>query len=293
MMVDLSGPESVGAVDGDLGLDVADKPALPTPQASPRWRRVGKVLLGPVVVFAASIGIWYLVCYFVLAPSRRFMLPPPQTVINTAFLQGANLKVLLSGLAITTEIAMVSLAFSIVFGIGLAILMSESKHIERGFYPYLVISQTVPILALVPLIGFWLGFGFTARAVVCILIAFFPITANALYGLTSYPATYEELFDLHQVGRLTKLRKLKLPTALPAIFTGLRIAAGLVVVGEIVGGFYFQQGPPDLGALLDEFIARLNGPMLFGAIILASALGVAVFWAFSALSAVAIGRWKE
>jgi NitT/TauT family transport system permease protein len=267
--------------------------AIAAPPGTSWWRRTTRAAVGPLVVLAILIGIWYFITYVILDPTRRFLMPAPQTVINTAFLNHADLILLLKGLAVTTEAAMVGLAISIAVGVSVAIVMSEAKVLERGLFPYLVVLQTIPILALVPLIGFWIGYGFTARVMVCILISLFPIMANTLFGLQSYPSTYNELFSLHQVGRWKRLIKLKLPMALPAMFAGFRIAAGLSVIGEIVGGFFFQRGQLDLGALLDEFTARLNGPMLFGTVILASALGVAIFGIFSAISAVVVGRWKE
>jgi NitT/TauT family transport system permease protein len=258
-----------------------------------RWRRAAHAAAGPLAVLAVVIGIWYFVSYLLLAPQRRFLLPPLHQVISTAFLNGSNLSVLLGGLGVTTEVAMVGLAVAIALGVLFAVAMSEAKWVERGLYPYLVVLQTIPILALVPLIGFWLGYGFSARVVVCILISLFPIIANTLFGLQSYTESYRELFDLHGASRFTKLLKLKLPMALPAMFAGFRISAGLSVIGEIVGGYFFQRGAADIGALLDEYTYTINGPMLFGSIILASALGVAVFWVFGGVSAVVVGRWKE
>lgn len=262
-------------------------------QSKSRWRRGVKASAGPLAILAAIIGLWYLVSYVVLSPSRRFLLPPLQQVIQQAFLTPANLSVLMNALAVTAEVAMTGLALAIVIGVGTAIAMSEAKSIEHGFYPYLVILQTIPILALVPLIGFWLGFGFTARVVVCVLISLFPIIANTLFGLQTATLTYHELFDLHRAGRLTKLLKLKLPMALPSMLNGFRISAGLSVIGEIVGGYFFQQGTPDIGVLLEQFTSQLNGEMLFGAIMLASILGVVVFWIFGMISALSVGRWKE
>jgi NitT/TauT family transport system permease protein len=267
--------------------------AMAVPPGTPWWRKVFSMVVGPTVVLIILLGVWYFITYVVLDPTRRFLMPAPQTVINTAFFEKADLILLLKGLAVTTQAAMVGLAISIAFGVSVAVIMSEAKVLERGLFPYLVVLQTIPILALVPLIGFWIGFGFTAKVTVCILISVFPIMANTLFGLQSYASTYNELFDLHRVGRWTKLIKLKMPMALPAMFAGFRIAAGLSVIGEIVGGFFFQRGQLDLGALLDEFTARLNGPMLFGTVILASGLGVAIFGLFSAISAVVVGRWKE
>lgn len=258
-----------------------------------RWQRAWRATVGPLLILAIIIGIWYFVSYVVLSPSRRFLLPPLHQVVHVAFLTSANASVLFDALEVTAEVAMTGLGLAIVIGVLVAIVMSESKSIERGFYPYLVILQTIPILALVPLIGFWLGFGFIARVVVCVLISLFPIIASTLFGLQSPSATYHELFDLHHAGRLTKLLKLKLPMALPSMLNGFRISAGLSVIGEIVGGYFFQQGTPDVGVLLDQFTAQLNGPMLFGAILLASFLGVVVFWVFGGISALVVGRWKE
>ncbi len=258
-----------------------------------RARRLANALAGPIVVLAVLVGIWYFVSYVVLTPDRRFLLPPLQQVIETAFMQHANLMVLLDALGVTAEVAMVGLGLAILIGVSIAIAMSESRSLERGFYPYLVVLQTIPILAIVPLIGFWIGFGFVARVVVCVLISLFPIIANTHFGLQSFTQPQRELFDLHRAGRLTKLIKLKIPMALPATFAGFRISAGLSVIGEIVGGYFFERGSPDLGGLLVVFLSRLDGAMLFGAIMLSAALGVVVFWVFGAISQVVVGRWKE
>jgi NitT/TauT family transport system permease protein len=299
---DLRVPGDIQVAESPLALTLEAAAALspdnPARGAAPRsgpsrLGRLARVAVGPLVVLAFVIGIWYLVAYLVLSPDRRFLLPPLQTVVNQAFLQHANLVVLVDALGVTAEVAMIGLAIAIAIGVLIAIVMSEAKTLERGFYPYLVVLQTIPILALVPLIGFWLGFGLSARVVVCVLISLFPIIANTLFGLQSYSESHRELFDLHRAGRLTKLVKLKLPMALPAMFAGFRISAGLSVIGEIVGGYFFQRGSVDIGALLEEFTARINGPMLFGGIILASALGVAVFWVFGGISALVVGRWKE
>lgn len=258
-----------------------------------RARRFVKAAIGPLIILAVIVGIWYFVSYVILDPQRRFLLPPPQTVIDRSFLTGHNLSVLMGALGMTTEVAMVGLVLAILIGVSIAIAMSEFRSMERGFYPYLVILQTIPILALVPLVGFWLGFGFTARVVVCVLISLFPIIANTLFGLQMASRSYHELFELHHASRLTKLIKLKIPMALPSTFNGFRISAGLSVIGEIVGGYFFQQGQPDIGVLLDRFTADLNGALLFGAIIIASLLGVVVFWVFGGISALVVGKWKE
>jgi NitT/TauT family transport system permease protein len=252
-----------------------------------------RAALGPVAVMAIVIGLWYFVSYVALDPMRRFLLPPPQNVISAAFLTSQNLLTLITALGVTAEIAMAGLAIAIGAGLLTAIIMSRARGVERALYPYLVVLQTIPILAIVPLIGFWLGFGVASRIVVCVLISVFPIIASAHFGLKSITSPQRDLFLLHHASRLSRLVKLEFPAALPAMFTGFRIAAGMSVIGEIVGGFFFQRGPTDLGILLDVYVQQLNGPMLFGAIILSSVLGVVVFGIFSVTSALVTGKWKE
>ncbi|HXM57881.1 MAG TPA: ABC transporter permease subunit, partial [Candidatus Dormibacteraeota bacterium] len=209
------------------------------------------------------------------------------------FLDPAHLTELLGGLWLTTRVAAAGLAIAAAVGIGLAIAMSRGWWVERSLYPYAVVLQTVPILAMVPLIGFWFGFGFGSRVLVCVLIALFPIVANTLFGLRSVPQGLRDLFALHRGGGLGRLVKLELPAALPAILTGLRISAGLSVTGAIVGDFFFRQGEPGLGILIDLYRARLASEQLFAAVILGSLLGLAAFWLFGFLSRRLVGRWHE
>jgi NitT/TauT family transport system permease protein len=244
-------------------------------------------------VFALVLAVWYAVSYLVLSPERRFLLPPPHQVLLVGFLDPANLVELLGGLWLTTQVAALGLAIAAAGGVGLAILMGQARWLERSLYPYAVVLQTVPILAMVPLIGFWFGFGLGSRVLVCALIALFPIVANTLFGLRSVPRGLRDLFALHRAGRLSRLLRLELPAALPAILTGMRISAGLSVTGAIVGDFFFRQGQPGLGILIDLYRARLASEQLFAAVILGSLLGLAAFWLFGFLARLAVGAWHE
>ncbi len=141
--------------------------------------------------------------------------------------------------------------------------------------------------------GFWFGFGFGARVFVCVLIALFPIVSNTLFGLKSVDPRLQDLFALHKPSRWTTLRKLYFPAAMPAIFAGLRISAGLAVVGAIVGDFFFKQGEPGIGVLIDNYRSRLQAPELFASIVLASLLGIVFFWFFGWLSNRIVGRWYQ
>jgi NitT/TauT family transport system permease protein len=245
----------------------------------------------PLTVLAVFMGAWYGVSYLLLSPQRRFLVPPPHAVLEVGFLDRANLAELLEALALSARVAMLGLAIAGGLGTGLAILMHQARWIERSLYPYAVVLQTIPILALVPLLGFWFGFGLLSRVLVCVLIALFPIIANTLFGLQSVEQAHHDLFSLHRAARWVRLWKLELPAALPSILTGLRISAGLSVIGAIVGDFFFGQGQPGIGILIDLYRARLQPEQLFAAVILSSLLGVAAFTAFGALAHRLVGRW--
>jgi len=266
---------------------------LPIGRRSSPLKQLVSFLLPPLLTFVAFLGVWLFVSYVVLEPSRRFLLPPPQDVVRIGFLNSSNLTELLDALASTTLVALAGLAVATAAGLVLAILMSQAAWIERSLYPYAVTLQTIPILALVPLIGFWFGFDFHSRVLVCILIAVFPIITNTLFGIRSVDRNLHDLFTLHGVGRLTRLWKLELPSALPAIIAGLRISAGLSVIGAIVGDFFFRHGEPGIGRLIELYQARLQAEQMIAAIFFSSLLGLIVFWAFGVIAKFAVGAWHE
>ncbi|MGO3187102.1 ABC transporter permease [Corynebacterium variabile] len=247
-------------------------------------------VLLPLAVLAVVVAVWYLVSYVFLDESRRFLMPPPNQVV-TEGLFGPNAGEMWQALRQTTKIAMTGLLIAAVIGIVWAIVMAQSKRAETALFPYAVFLQCIPVLALVPLIGFWFGFGFSARVFVCVLIALFPMVSNTLFGLQSVDPGMRDLFALHKPSRLTVLRKLEMPAAMPSIFVGLRTSGGLAVVGAIVGDFFFKQGTPGIGVLLDNYRSRLQSPDLFAAIILASLLGVVVFLVFGLIGNRVVGRW--
>ncbi|MEV0894536.1 ABC transporter permease [Promicromonospora sp. NPDC050262] len=245
-------------------------------------------------LLAAVLGIvavWYGVTYLVLAPERRFLLPPLHEVLGNTLGNPNVMNPMFDALWQTVGVALCGLAIAVVLGIGYAVVMAQAGWAEKILYPYAVILQTIPILALTPLIGIWLGYGFSARIVVCVIIALFPMIANTLFGLQSAGPAAHDLFTLNRATRVQRLLKLQFPAALPSIFTGLRNAAGLSVIGAIVGDFFFQQGSPGIGGLLRTYTLRLNMDALFMAIILTALFGVAMFSVFAALDRAVIGRW--
>jgi NitT/TauT family transport system permease protein len=247
--------------------------------------------LPPFVTLVVFLGVWYYVSYVGLDEDRRFLLPPPHRVIRVAFFDSENRTDILTALWLSTWIAALGLLISIVIGMALGIAMSQGRWVERSIYPYAVILQCVPTLALVPVIGFWLGYGLTARLIVTVLIALFPVISSTLFGLQSAERGQHELFTLHRSNRLVRLWKLQLPAAMPAILTGFQVSATLAVVGSVVGDFFFKQGNPGIGVLIDLYRARLQSEQLFGAALAASFLGVVAFWLFGLISRVVTGGW--
>ncbi len=259
---------------------------------SQRGRAIAPIV-APIVVFVLVLLVWLFISYVLLEPRRRFLMPPPQDVVLKGLLNPANFSEILAALWSTTQVAIVGLAVAIVIGTIIPVLMIQAQWIEWSIYPWAVVLQTIPILAIVPLIGFWFQFGFSSRVLVCVLISLFPIITNTLFGLKSSDQLHHDLFTLQGATRLQRLFKLQLPGALPAIVSGWRIAAGLSVVGAIVGDFFFRQGEPGIGRLIDDYRARLQSEQLFAAVALSSLLGLLVFWAFGALGQLLVGSWHE
>jgi NitT/TauT family transport system permease protein len=254
-------------------------------------RALSNVVL-PTVVFVGILGLWYAGSYVLIDSDRRFLVPPPHQVAQVAFGDVDNLNELLAGLALSAEVAMTGLVLATGIGLTMAIVMSQARWIERSLYPYAVVLQTVPVLALVPLIGYWFGYAFSSRVLVCVLIAIFPIIANALFGLRSVDPGLHDLFTMHAAGRWVRLVKLQIPAALPAIFTGLRISAGAAVIGAVVGDFFFQQGQPGIGQLIYQYNRQLHSEKLFAAVLLACFFGLVVFWIFGFLAS-RVAKWHE
>ena len=257
-----------------------------------RARRVARSVLpvlGTVVVF---LGIWLAVSYLLLTPQRReILVPPPQEVLTDAILRWSHLRPMLRALLLDVQVSMVGLVIAVVLGVAAALVMSQAPWLERGLYPFAILLQVVPILAIVPLIGLWFDYGFNGRVVVCVIIAIFPMIANTLFGIHSVDRGAHDLFTLNRATRWQRLAKLSLPGALPSMFAGLRISSGLSVIGALVGDFFFVQGQPGLGTLLSTYISRVQSTDLFAAILLSSLYGVVVFALFSALTSVAVGSW--
>ncbi|MDP9026193.1 MAG: ABC transporter permease [Actinomycetota bacterium] len=277
----------------ESAIDVAEMPVSRRAVRTPGQRiaRGIRAALPPLAVFIVVIAAWY-AANAILGTGKNFLLPRPDQVITDGFLSQSGADILAAVLR-TTVVAITGLAIAAAIGIVWATAMSMARWVQRSTYPYAVILQCIPILALVPLIGVWFGYEFNARVIVCVMIALFPMVANTLFGLQSVEKSQRELFQLQRASKLTVLLKLQFPAALPSMFLGLRTSAGLAVVGAIVGDFFFQRGTPGIGSLMAVYTRLLSAPQLFAAILASALLGVVMFFIFGLIGKLAVGKWYD
>jgi NitT/TauT family transport system permease protein len=274
-------------------LDPAEITLDSKPARQGRAKRLLIVLGPPLATFGVFVGIAYLVSYEILSPDRRWLLPPPHDVVTNGLFNRQHLHDQLNALWDTAQVSLSGLAIAFAIGAAIALAMSQAKWIERSLYPYAVIVQVTPILAIVPLIATWFGYDFTARVVVCVLISVFPIITNTLHGLLTVDTQLHDLFKLHGAGRIKRMLKLQIPHAIPDVFVGLRVSAGLSVIGAIVGEFFFRQGTPGLGRLLDLYRAYLQTDLLMSTLLFCCALGIGSFLAVGIIGRQLTKHWYE
>lgn len=265
------------------------EPSGPATRRRPKWTRP-TYWVPPIALLGVIVALVYIVN--AALGTRGFLLPRPEQVIAVYAdpKTGADIA---AALWVSAQVALVGLLLAIVLGVSWAITMNLAKWVERTTFPYAVILQSIPILAVVPLIGFWFGYDFFARVIVCVLIALFPMVSTTLFGLQSVDRGMRELFTLQKASRWIVLRKLELPAALPSIFLGMRTSAGLSIVGAVVGDFFFQRGERGIGGLIATYQSRLQAPELFASILVASLFGVVIFLFFGWLGRRAVGKWYD
>jgi len=243
----------------------------------------------PILVLVLGLLIWDLVVRAFAIPA--FVLPGPGLVFTTLIADGG---LLWQSLLVTLYTTFEGFLLAAVGGIGLAVLFSQSRLIEYSLYPYAVILQVTPIVAIAPLLLIYLPQPLAVLACAWI-VAFFPVLANTTLGLASVDHNLLALFELYKASRWQLLWNLKLPAALPQMLAGLRIAGGLSLIGAVVAEI--AAGSAGAGSGLAYRIAesgyRLNIPRMFAALLLLSAAGVAIFFVLSALSHLALHRWHE
>jgi NitT/TauT family transport system permease protein len=244
-----------------------------------------------LAVFAALLIIWQLVIWAFHVP--RYMLPSPWAV---ALAVVARFPSLLASLAITAEESLGGLIASIVVGVVVALLFAQSRWVRKMLYPYTILLQTVPIIAVAPLILMWVGSGIGAVALIAFIISLAPIIANTTQGLISVDENLVHLFLMHNASRAQKLFKLRLPHAVPSLFVGIRIASGISVIGAITGELYAgssQVGVGGLGYSILYASSQLQTDYLFALVLAATVLGFSFFFVVIFLEWYFLHKWHE
>ena len=253
--------------------------------------RRGLDILLPLLLGAVLLGIWELVVAARHVPP--YVLPAPSAILNA--LTG-NFSSLMASLWSTLTVTLEGFLAALVAGVALAVAFSQSRWIERALYPYAVVLQVTPVVAIAPLILIWVGFEHinAALALIAALVAFFPILSNTTLGLKSVDFNLVDLMRLYGATRWQILWRLRLPAALPYLLGAMKIAGGLALIGAVVAEFVAGSGTATgLAWRIVEAGNRLEIATMFAALTLLALLGIAIFAAFSLLEWALLHRWHE
>jgi NitT/TauT family transport system permease protein len=247
-------------------------------------------IFAPLAVGSAFLVLWEIVVRIDGIPP--YILPGPLAIAESLWTDGPSL---LGSLLVTLRVTLAALAAAAILGGIIAVLFSLSRIIELSLFPYAVILQVTPIVAIAPLIIIWVREPFLALLVCAWIVAFFPIVANTTVGLNSADRNLLALFRLYDASPVQVLRYLKLPTALPFFLTGLRISGGLALIGAVVAEFVAGTGGAETGLAFRILEAgyRLAIPRLFAALFLLSLTGIAIYLVLDGLSRVLLRHWHE
>lgn len=270
--------------------------ALHKPLKRPMKRLKLKRLLTPEVIAPFIVGVVVLLIWdlavriFNLPP---YLLPGPLLVLQTLIQEWGDL---FSALLTTVKITLVAFLAAVVSGLLIAILFAQSKWIERSFFPYAVVLQTTPIVAIAPLIIIWLRNSTFAALVICAwIVALFPIISNTTLGLNSADHNLLNLFQLYKSSRWQTLLYLRLPSALPYFLGALRISGGLALIGAVVAEFVAGTGGQQSGIAYEILMSSYNLqiPRMFAALLMTTVLGVIIFVVLTIISDLLLRNWHE
>ncbi len=259
-------------------------------------RSIAQKLFSADVLAPLAVGVVFLLAWDIFVQVTGlppYLLPRPGLVIQTLF---ENWNELFASLMVTLRITVIAFLAAALSGLGISVLFTVNKWIERSLFPYAVILQTTPLVAIAPLIVIWLKDNTFGALVLCAWIAaFFPVVANTTLGLNSVDRNLTNLFKLYNTNPWQRLLYLRLPSALPYFLGGLRISGGLSLIGAVVAEFVAGTGGAKSGIAYQILIASYNLqiPKMFAALLLVTGLGIAIFVGLSALSDALLKDWHE
>ena len=286
----------------DLGaraLDPRVAPAAPVQRSqSTAWRRFSRNPFGrffmqaapPLATLVVAIIAWEI--WVVARDVPAYIIPRPEAVFWRFIDDRGSL---FGAFRATATAAIVGYLIAITVGFSVAIIFASNRIVQRCLFPLAIVLQTMPVVATAPLILIWLGTGRNAIVTIVFMITVFPIIANSTVGLMSAEHNMVNLFRMNNASRVQELWKLRIPYAMPYVLAGLKISAGLSVIGAIVGEFFAGTGGANasLGSLITFSAARLQIDMLFAAALCASALGITFFSLVSMAGNYAVRNWHE
>lgn len=274
------------------GTDIAQIPVFatePTLLGVPRSR-------WPSIIAPVVLGLAALIAWEVFVRTKGILpqvLPGPIAIGSTLFNEWGSLQ---TSLWVTLSIALTALVAAVVLGVALAVLFSQSRWLEMALFPYAIVLQVTPVVAIAPLIIIWTNNNVALSLLICAwLVAFFPILSNTILGLNSVDHNLINLFQMYGASRWQTLRYLRLPAALPYFLGGLRISGGLALIGAVVAEFVAGTGGASSGLAFRILDAgyQLKIPRMFAALLLISLSGIAIFLATSWISHMLLRRWHE
>lgn len=251
--------------------------------------RVLRVVI-PVGMLVLAVIAWHLTV--VLNGIPKYILPTPGDVANSLL---SDWPTLFPALLVTLKITFTALILALIGGVAMAIILVQSKWVELALFPFAVILQVTPVIAIAPLLLIYVSDTQTVLLIIAFLVAFFPILSNMVTGLKSVDHNLLNLYDLYGASRWQTLIYLKLPASLPYFMAGLRIAGGLALIAAVVAEFAAGAAGEGSGLAfrLLELQYRLNIPRLFAALILLTGTGIAIFGLTSFIAWLALHRWHE
>ncbi|GLQ10104.1 nitrate ABC transporter permease [Devosia yakushimensis] len=275
-----------------------NKPAIERHGARPRTAPPGTLSrLAASLLPPFAMGVLVILAYIWtrsgLEPHRQFLMPTLEGLWTQAFSRPEVLGQLFNAAVTTLSIALAGLAVSIPIGLLLGVVMFRFHIMEKAIFPYLVALQSIPILAIIPLLQSALGFGFLPKVLIVALFTFFSVPTTLLLGLRSVDRSIIDLFRLQKAGWPTMLIKAGFPSAAPTLFAGLRISAGLAVVGAIVSELFFLSGPGGLGQMLINAKVDFKYEQMYAALLVSSVLSISVYLLFAWLGNRLFSGWHE
>ena len=281
---------AAGPATRDTLADGAARSGAARPEGRRRWARALGLYVPPAIVLVILLGTWQGITVLFNVPS--YILPSPVAVAEGFVTNSSDL---LTATYYTLRDALAGFALSIIVGVLVATVLAQSKILERAVSPYATMLQTIPIIAIAPIINLLIGANEAGVSLIAFIIAVFPIISNTTLGLTSVDHNLLNLFQMYNASRWQLLWKLRLPNSLPYLLAGVRISSGLAVIGAFVGEVFAGTGGEQggLGYIILVAGNRMQMDVLFAAALLSAALGIAVFLAVNAVNFWILHNWHE